>query len=118
MPESGGDLLLAQARPVIAFDQKRGPPALAEKPRPHQCAVQGLKFLERQALLVERRNRRRAAWPAISTKSHDCLVASLLTEKRESPGLVPGTSAGTRSLRPSLDATSAQIPSASSILHS
>jgi hypothetical protein len=51
MAESGGDLLFAQARSVVAADRQRDATAFIEMARPDERAVQAVEFPEQHPLL-------------------------------------------------------------------
>src|SRR6202040_225561 len=79
--ESSDDLLLGEPRAVVAFDEKRDAAAVVDVARPAHCLVEQAEFLEQVAILLEGRDRLRAARTGIDAKCHrrtSCLTATIV----------------------------------------
>jgi hypothetical protein len=61
MMECTGNLLFAEARPVIAFDQQRDAAAVIDVAGPSHRTVKCVEFLVEQSILVQRSDRLRSA---------------------------------------------------------
>src|SRR4029077_14265937 len=78
--EGGDDLLLGEPRAVVAFDEKRDTAAVVDVERPAHCLVEHAEFLEQVAILLEGRDRLRAARTGIDAICHrrtSCLTATI-----------------------------------------
>jgi len=56
MREGSGDILLVEPGAVIALDQQRHPAGCGQMPRPTECGIEGIAFLEQHSIHVQRRD--------------------------------------------------------------
>src|SRR5205085_6179117 len=78
--ERGGDLPLVQNPAVVAFDQQRYSAVIIDVLRPAERVVQRGIFLEKPALLLERRHGFGAAGTAINPVSHRDVLLGMRPE--------------------------------------
>src|SRR5437879_9428214 len=80
--ERGGNLLFAQARPIVAINRQRDAAVLLQVARPAQGAIKAVEFLEQKPLFLQRRHCAGAGWTAEHSISHGQSSCTLRTTLR------------------------------------
>jgi hypothetical protein len=63
--ERARDLVLAETRAVVTFDEERDTPPFVDVARPCERAIKRVEFLVEQPILLQRRDRLRSSRPTI-----------------------------------------------------
>ena len=74
--ERAGNLVLADVRTVVTFDQQCDSPAIIDVTRPCQRAVERIEFLVQQSVLFQRSDRLQSWRTAVGSVGHRRPVAT------------------------------------------